>query len=172
MKTVPLHGKVAAGRVTLVDDEDYELVMQYRWNVKEEVRNGLPHGPYAVTSYRVAGKIHILLMHKLITGWPRTDHVDHDGLNNQRSNLRPATNAQNQQNSRSGSGTSRYKGVCWAKRERKWRAVIRPDGVQRYLGYFDVEEDAARAYDAAALEIYGEYACVNFPDSYLGGAPQ
>ena len=168
METVTLHGKKAAGRVALVDDEDYDLVMGYRWNVKEEVRNGLPHGPYATTLYTVEGKLRVMLMHKFLTGWPRTDHIDHNGLNNQRSNLRPATHAQNQQNARSGCGTSIYKGVSWDKRARKWRAVIRPERVQRYLGFFVNEEDAARAYDAAALELYGEYACINFPDDHIG----
>ena len=163
MMNVPLHGKIAAGRVALIDDADYELVMQHRWNVKEEVRNGLPHGPYAMTSIKVEGKTRIVLMHKMLTGWPRTDHIDHDGLNNQRSNLRPATGSQNQWNSRSGKGTSKYKGVDWDKKARKWRAGIRPSGVRRWLGNFACEEDAARAYDAAALELFGEYACVNFP---------
>ena len=163
MMTVPLHGRIAAGRVALVDDEDYELVMQYRWNVFEETRNGLLHGPYAITSRTVAGKPRNMRMHQLLTDWPRTDHINHDGLDNQRHNLRPATGAQNQWNARSGSGTSKYKGVNWDRRYGKWRAVIRPAGRQQHLGYFASEEAAARAYDAAALEIGGEYAYINFP---------
>ena len=140
--------------------------MQYRWNVKEETRKGRPHGPYAVAAYTVAGRMRIMYMHKLITGWPRTDHKNHNGLDNRRENLRPATHTQNQQNTRPRVivGTSRYKGVCWSKRERKWRAVIKFAGVQRHLGYFADEEDAARAYDAAARKYHGEFACLNFPD--------
>jgi hypothetical protein len=166
MKTVPLHGKIAAGRVALVDDEDYELVMQYRWNVLERARNGRTHGPYAITDtgYGRTGRRGIL-MHKLLTGWPQTDHRDHDGLNNQRSNLRPATNSQNHANERPGTGfASAYKGVSLGSRGHGWQARIRVGGGERlYLGIFKSEIDAARAYDAAARKHHAEYACLNFP---------
>src|SRR5580704_12477253 len=100
MKTVPLHGAKAAGRVALVDDDDYELVMQYRWRVIEN-RSGVA---YACSS---PGRT-TLAMHKLITGWARTDHEDGNGLNNQRYNLRPATLQENARNSRSYRGSSSH----------------------------------------------------------------
>jgi hypothetical protein len=101
-------------------------------------------------------------MHKLITGWPKTDHIDHDGLNNQRSNLRPATTAQNNHNQRPQRNTSsRFKGVTWHKRIGKWQAAIKVADKNRHLGVFPDEEDAARAYNAAAVEAYGEYAYLN-----------
>ncbi len=59
-------------------------------------------------------------------------------------------------------GRSQYKGISWAKRQRKWMATISVDGRDRHLGYFDMEDDAARAYDAAAVELYGEFAQLNF----------
>ena len=164
MKTVPLYGKKAAGRVALVDDEDYELVMQYRWNVLEAIRGDRGHGPYAVTNIGGRKNRQVLLMHKLLTGYPMTDHIDHDGLNNQRSNLRPATPLLNQRNKRGNLvGTSQFKGVCWASGEGKWLAQICIHGRRRFLGLFSSEEDAARAYDSAAREAFGEYACLNFP---------
>lgn len=167
MKTVPLGGKKAAGRVALVDDEDYELVMQYKWTVWEPERRGpgqRPNGPYAITNVTVGGRQRSVRMHKMLTGWPLTDHIDHDGLNNQRSNLRPATWGENARNARPRQGcSSQYKGVSQARRG-LWVAYIDLDGCRSDLGYFVSETEAACAYDAAARELHGEFACTNFPD--------
>lgn len=165
MKTVALGGKKAAGRVALVDDEDWPLVSDYRWHIFEPTsRSGQKAGgPYAVASvYGAGARRASLLMHTLITGWPRTDHIDHDGLNNQRYNLRPATHAQNMHNRLPNvSRTSRYKGVAQTPQRARWRARIAIDGKRHHLGYFGSEEEAALAYNAAALELHGEYACLN-----------
>jgi hypothetical protein len=163
MRTIPLYGPKAAGRVALVDDEDYDLVMQYRWNILEQERPGhWPIGPYATTNLPDYGST--MLMHKLLTGWPQTDHADHNGLNNQRSNLRPARGGQNLQNARKRAGaSSRFKGVSWDPVNQKWIARICVSGHQRNLGRHLSEEDAARAYDAAARAAFGEFACLNFP---------
>lgn len=163
MKTVPLYGRKAAGRVALVDDADYELVMRYRWHVQEKLRTGQRSCPYASTRPVGAdGRQHNLFMHTLITGYAKTDHINHDGLDNQRANLRPATNAQNAYNQRPEIGTSSYfRGVTWHRRMGKWQAQIGINGRHRYLGVFACEEDAADAYDSAALEAFGEYAYLN-----------
>ena len=172
MRTVPLYGKVAAGRVAMVDDADYELVMQYRWNVQERARpSGGKVGPYAFTSVpRGDGRNRIVWMHQLLMpGASNVDHEDCDGLNNQRSNLRPATGRQNQGNRRKASVhggravSSRWKGVGLFKPTGRWRAYIQLNGRQKHLGFFADEDDAARAYDAAARESFGEFARVNFP---------
>lgn len=162
MKTVPLHGRIATGRVALVDDADYDLVTQYHWNVVQSYSQKM----YATTSVHAAdGRRTSLRMHKLITGWAETDHEDNDGLNNQRYNLRRATRSQNNANRRKSSSpsSSRYKGVGWHGRARKWAARIKVDGRNRHLGLFVSEDDAARAYDLAAAEAFGEFALVNFP---------
>lgn len=169
MKTVPLQGGRAAGRVAFVDDEDYDLVMQYKWRVYEmdkgpEIR---PVGPYATTTYwdKAAKRYRDVRMHKLITGYARTDHIDHDGLNNRRSNLRLATHAQNMHNMRPHLGaTSQYKGVFLIKKRGVWRAVIKMNDRTRGLGEYVSEIQAAYAYDAAARELFGEFACLNFPE--------
>jgi hypothetical protein len=101
-------------------------------------------------------------MHNLITGWRFVDHVDHNGLNNRRSNLRAATKAQNAANERKRPGcSSQYKGVVWHRN--RWQARIEIGDEYRYLGRFVSEEEAARAYDAAAVTAWGQYANPNFP---------
>ena len=91
------------------------------------------------------------------------DHKDRDPLNNQLANLRPATRQQQRRNQTSRKHTSLYKGVSWAKREGKWRAAITIDRRQTSLGYFNDEQLAAKRYDRAARQHFGEFAVLNFP---------
>lgn len=166
MKTVPLHGKHANGRMALVDDADYEMVSRYRWYLHEVRREGRISGPYARTSFSRrdhGGKAPAIFMHQMIMGLTGVDHADHDTLNNQRYNLRPATSAQNGANrrKRSDARSSIYKGV--SRRGGKWRAAIGAGGTPTYLGNFAEETSAAYAYDLAAREIFGAFACTNFP---------
>ena len=161
MRTVPLGGKKAAGRVALVDDADHDLVMQNRWRIEEDRRpDGSLRAVYARANTYRSGRKTTIRMHALLTAWPQTDHADHDGLNNQRANLRPATQFQNAGNQRKLVGkSSRYKGV--SRQCRRWRASIKVDGKSRHLGLFACEEDAADAYDRAAREAFGNYAHLN-----------
>jgi hypothetical protein len=166
MKTVPLGGKIAAGRVALVDDADYELVSRYRWHiVLKRSRSGQYESPYAQTSIRRPdGRWTTIKMHNVIMDSKGVDHRNRDGLDNQRANLRVATQSQNAANQGPRVGTSSYKGVSWTTRNQKWCAQIGTGlrGRVRFLGYFAAEEDAARAYDAAAREVYGPFARLNF----------
>lgn len=164
MRTIPLYGKYAEGRVAVVDDEDFDLVSQYRWVLWQRTRPRSIQGPYVVAYVQDGeGRLSSIKMHKLITGWPMTDHVDRDGLNNQRSNLRECNLSSNQQNRGPVAGhSSRFKGVLWDRG--RFKARISVGGHSRYLGRFLDEADAARAYDAAARELFGEFAYLNFPD--------
>lgn len=168
MRTVPLRGKKAAGRVALVDDGDYDLVSQYKWRVYQRPASERypAAGPYAIMSIREGGRNTSLFMHCLIMGMVGVDHKNHDGLDNQRSNLRPANQSQNSQNQRpTRGGASKYKGVFLVKKSGLWRAAIGVGGRrQRRLGDFTSELEAAYAYDAAARELFGEFACPNFQD--------
>jgi len=87
-------------------------------------------------------------------------------MDNRKDNLRPATHSQNMCHiaKRSISKTSKYKGVCWKKRNRRWTAAITFEKKKIHLGYFKNEIDAAKAYDEAAKKYHGEFACLNFPD--------
>lgn len=106
-----------------------------------------------------------VLMHRLILLAPDTtlvDHINGDPLDNRRENLRYATQSQQNANRHRTFGASRFKGVYRRRDGLKWCAQCRvPGGKQRYLGSFDSEEDAARAYNAAATELFGEYARLN-----------
>lgn len=165
---VPLFGERARGRIALVDLEDYDLVMRYRWHVREAdpVAPGRrPNGPYAFSNIaRGDGSgWRMTTMHSLIMGRAFIDHVDGNGLNNQRHNLRPATHAQNGANARKNPGkTSRYKGVFWDRWRSCWTAKITVNRQARGLGRYEREEDAAAAYDVAAREAFGEFALTNF----------
>jgi hypothetical protein len=111
-----------------------------------------------------------LHMHRLLVpDCEDVDHINHDGLDNRvydfatdTGNIRPTTHAENMQNRRTQAHSSRFKGVSWNARQHKWHAGIRKDGQDTHLGYFHDEETAARAYDAAAVEYFGEFAHLNF----------
>jgi len=105
-------------------------------------------------------------MHREIMNAPKgldVDHIDGNGLNNRKSNLRLCTHAENVHNSRPmRNGSSKYKGVCWHKTYKKWYSSIGKTGKRFYLGRFDNEIDAALAYDKKAKELFGEFAYLNF----------
>ena len=161
MKTIEL----TQNQVALVDDEDFEWLNQWKWRA---VWDSGTHSFYAMrTAPRVEGK-RSLGMHRLILGLgpgEMGDHEDHDTLNNQRYNLRRCTNAQNQANGRKRrDNTSGSRGVHWRKAVHKWVVQIKVSGRFIHLGYFDDITAAARAYDAAARQHFGEFACCNFQE--------
>jgi hypothetical protein len=162
--TVPLHGKKANGRVALVDAEDYDLVMQYHWWVWEVPEKNW--GPYPQAKIGAGHKAPRKYMHQLLTGWPLTDHRNHNGLDNRRENLRDAGRAQNVHNQRPiRGGSSSFKGVHLRRDTLRWEARITSSGSVHVLGSFDSDVDAALAYDAAARHYFGEYCCPNFPEA-------
>jgi len=152
---------LSRGLVALVDDDDAPAVLAAgKWHAN------LCRGRwYARGAHVVDGHRRKVYLHTLLTGWPYVDHIDGDGLNDCRANLRPATHAQNIANQRHRTGTSsKYRGVSYWRRDGTWRAYIaRPDGRFRHLGYFPTPELAAAAYDVAAIAQWGEYARPNFP---------
>lgn len=149
MPKVPLtHGKFA-----LVDDADHELVSAFPWRA---VR--VRHTWYAETYVKGAREyLHRFLL--CAAPGQRVDHRNGDGLDCRRRNLRPVTNALNQANRRRAWSASKYKGVT--RRGERWRAYITIAGRFRSLGSHATAEEAARAYDRAAREAFGEFACTN-----------
>jgi len=104
-------------------------------------------------------------MHRLIMKNPDNldvDHIDGDRLDNQKSNLRKATQSQNSMNQKNQSGrSSNFKGVCWHTRDHKHQAYIKINQKRKHIGYFDSEIEAAKAYNAAAIKYFGEFARLN-----------
>jgi hypothetical protein len=149
--------ELTKGRVALVDDDDFDRLNQYKWCLGGDSQ-------YTYYARRQSGRENIF-MHRVILDAPadlHVDHIDGDGLNNQRSNLRLVTRSQNHQNRRPDTNArSRYKGVSWVSAYSKWRATIKVQGKRYSLGYHANEVDAARAYDTAARLHYGEYARLN-----------
>lgn len=150
------------GKVAVIDFDDFEKVRPYKWHARKAPRNCW----YA--DHRFGKYGYLMPMHRLILDAPPgslVDHEDGDGLNNRRSNIRVCTKAQNGQAHRikTPGGTSKFRGVYRYKRDSIWVAQLGTKTENFYLGRFDSEEDAARAYDAKARELFGEYAAPNFP---------
>lgn len=151
---------LSRGRFALVDDADAPLVSMHKWSVQED-----HHTAYAKRkTRRPDGRQTPQSMHAFLTGFDQTDHINGDGLDNRRENLRQASDVNNARNQGKIPGcTSRFKGVD-RRPYGRWRARIRPEsGAHVHLGNFVDEEEAARAYDRAARELFGEFAAVNFP---------
>jgi hypothetical protein len=158
MKTIPLTN----GGDAIVDDADYPVLARHKWHW---ITSGHGHhgGRYAsrMTQNAATGKWKRLLMHRVIIAAPdgvKVDHRNRDSLDNQRENLRLATNSQNAANSVHRPNRSGYRGV-YLTQGRYWYVFI----AGTYLGTFPDAESAARAYDDAARERFGEFARVNFP---------
>lgn len=146
-----------------VDDGDFDLIRQYNWTCEDGKRTF-----YARRSVRKNGKRRVIQAHRQILGLldsptPIVDHIDGNGLNNQRDNLRICTSQQNAANARGKTKkgrTSTEKGV-YLNRQKKWCAAICVQGKTLYLGIFTTEREAAMAYNAAAIKHFGEFACPN-----------
>jgi hypothetical protein len=147
------------GKFAIVDAKDYAELSKHTWFAE-----GAQKTYYAVRKQN--GKS--IKMHRCILKAPPdfvVDHIDHNGLNNRRSNLRLATFTQNCQNQkRTANKTSKYKGVHWHKQQKKWAAAITANKKRKHLGYFEQEEEAAKAYDKAAKKLHADFASLNFPD--------
>jgi hypothetical protein len=159
---------VAVGTLSaLVDDGDYELVSRFKWRPYRGGRSGKNGTNYAMAhSPMVDGERHSIIMHRIIMDASKgtgVDHVDGNGLNNQRSNLRLVTAAENGANQKSREGcSSKFKGVSLDKRHGTWKSYIQVRGKIMWLGQYRSEADAAKAYDAAARKYFGQYARLNF----------
>jgi HNH endonuclease/AP2 domain len=155
MKEIPL----SDGSVALVDDDDYEWASQFSWSANG---NG-----YAVRGVHIGNrKYRKIYLHREIIGakkGQKVDHINGNKLDNRKENLRLATPAQNAMNiGLRRNNTSGLKGVRFEERRDKWRAEIKVNYKNVFLGYFDNKFDAAKAYNDAAIKYHGEFARLNY----------
>ena len=151
--------ELTKGMQAVIDDEDYELIRPYKWFAipkgKTAYAIGYRHG--FSTGKRVS-------MHAVLNPeFELTDHANGNGLDNRRVNLREATKSQNAANCRHKS-TSGFRGVCWHKRRQRWTVQLKLNYRNILYAHFDAKEEAAREYDKVAKEVFGEFACLNFPE--------
>jgi len=172
MKYIPLRNSDLSA---IVDDEDYEHIVQRKWYLLKA-----KHTNYATTRKwnKKKKKIDYFYMHREMLKVPKgllTDYIDHNGLNNQKSNLRMCSSSENNRNRRA-HGSSKYLGVC-VKKETRIRKTVKGEervcnsisiiakivfnGKEVYIGAFKTEEDAAKAYNNAAKKYHGEFANLN-----------
>jgi hypothetical protein len=152
--------KLTQGKETLVDDDLYEELNKFKWHYALG---------YARRNIRTNdGKRKIVFMHREIMNTPdgfETDHINGNTLENRKENLRIVTREMNQHNSKAREGKSKYKGVTWYITPRhktgRWLARIQVNKKRVVIGYYKNEEEAAIAYNEAALKYYGEIVRLN-----------
>lgn len=169
LRKIFLSGKKAEkiGAYAWVDCDMYDVLSQYTWWL-----SGKDGHLYARTEWTTNGVKHSEFMHRMVMSaslGEMIDHVNHEPLHNYRSNLRFSDYTNNNRNSHkiADNTSSRYLGVCWDKQNQKWVASITVNYVNKFLGYFVEEVNAAKERDMAAILFHGESASLNFPrESY------
>jgi hypothetical protein len=151
--------KLRYGKYAIVEEELYEYLRKFKWYAIQKPKTGKWYAIGVDKGKKVT-------MHRLILGAPngmQVDHINGNGLDNRRSNLRLATTAQNARNrDKFKNNTTGYKGVSRQKGRRKFRAQIYVNGKAIYLGWYDTPREAALAYDRAARKYHGPFGCTNF----------
>jgi|SRR3989304_10592370 len=154
MKTI----KLTQGKVALIDDEDFDRINKFKWTA-DKSKNTF----YAIRR-RFGKKIYL---HRVIINIEKgqiIDHIDGNGLNNQKSNLRICTQSENSMNKKKKTGNiGKFKGVHWNEERKKWKVEIKKKEKRIFLGRFDNQYEAAIAYDQAAIKYFGNFARLNFP---------
>lgn len=160
IKTTRMDGKFALtipltrGMRAIIDRDDFDKVKDIYWSAHK-----------GMSTYYAQSKKY--QMHRLIMGLKYNDglvvdHINWNGLDNRKSNLRICTHALNILNSRKKKNTtSKYKGVCFHKKIKKWQAYITINGIQTGLGYFVLEKDAANAYNEMSIKYHNGYSKLN-----------
>lgn len=160
------------GKVAIVDNNDYRRLSKLSWYASKE-KNGLWYAKAYIKIKKkkyFAVRMHRFILKLNISDKRQIDHINHNGLDNRRCNLRIGTNAQNSMNRRKSKGyTSRFKGVFWNKNRSKWVASIWLNYKCYYLGCYDDEVEAAKEYNRKAKRFFRKFALLNKLGPSIGG---
>jgi hypothetical protein len=160
MKEYPMH----CGRIALIDDEDYERVSTLSWRSQRCGRTFYAlHNPKQPTTLKVVRMHRFILQISYIGKIAEVDHINGNGLDNRKSNLRVCSHAQNSRNRKKWEipCSSKYKGVNFDKATGRWLTRVHSMGKTHVIGRFDTEEEGAIEYNKAAKRLFGEYARLN-----------
>ena len=154
---------LSQGQIAIVDDQDFEELSKYNWFPQKGCNT-----VYAVRNSTVNGKAKTISMHRHVLGITdgntHCDHINGNGIDNRRENLRPCTRSENHKNKvLYKSNATGFKGVSLHKVTGRFQSSICVDGTQKYLGLYENAISAAHAYDEAAKQLHGEFARLNFP---------
>jgi hypothetical protein len=182
MKKIIIESKTYGTHEVLLDDEDYDRLNEHKWCVQRDYRSVVDKYKFYVvrsfwppTDSKNGKRRKSIRMHREITNAPKgkqVDHINGNPLDNRKENLRVCSQQENCMNRRHRTDNrSGYKGVSYMKkgkdmineRSKPWRAYIKFNHKQTRLGTYKTKEQAARAYDKKAIELFGEYAHLNFP---------
>jgi hypothetical protein len=148
------------GKVALVDDEDFEYLSQWKWFANRKCHIWYAKKWYRNGSHKTTVSMHVILMNT--HGGKEVDHIDGNGLNNQKNNLRICTHQENTRNARLyKNSTSGFKGVTFFRKNNCWRARIQVNGIGYHLGLFKSPIEAAKIYNKMATQYFGEFARLN-----------
>lgn len=154
---------------TIIDEDDYDVVSKFSWRINTQ-------GYVCCVNLGKYMLMHRLILNILEDDKLIADHENHNKLDNRKNNIRICTKLENNKNIKKYTNkeyTSKYKGVYWQKDTSRWRAQIHYDGKRKSLGYYSIEEHAAIAYNSAAIELHGEFACLNvLPDEFKNCVPE
>jgi len=169
--------KLTQDQWALVDDEDYDRLNEHKWIAQREYKSKRADKFYVVRNFPIDStsgkKWKTIALHREITNAPKgmvVDHINGDSLDNRKENLRVCTHQENQMNRRiNKDNTSGYKGVYYDAKNKKnsWYAKIMFNYKLIHIGYYKTKEEAARAYDQKAIELFGEFAQLNFPEEWM-----
>ena len=168
MKEIIIESDVHGVHHVHIDDEDYEKLSKYKWYISKGRNTFYVHRDIHIRSIKGKTSKKVMSIHRQIMRLDFgdklvVDHINGDGLDNRKENLRVCTNIQNCQNrvNNRENCTSEYKGVYWDKSRSLWASEIKVNTKKTYLGRFKNENDAALAYNIAAIKYFGEYAKLN-----------
>jgi hypothetical protein len=152
-----IKSKKFGDKTVLIDEEDYDKIKNYKWGVYKYGND------FYIKRFKAGS---VLALHRVVMENPygvQIDHINHDTLDNRKCNLRFCTQSQNNQNKKktNRATSSKYKGVAWSKKDKRFRAKITVNKKDIYLGNFRTEEDAAKAYNDAAAKYFGNFAFLN-----------